>query len=36
LKNGVVTGYYLRGGIEDCVDKAKAGGYTEGRQAVFR
>jgi hypothetical protein len=28
-KNGIVTGYYLRKGFDDCVDKAKAAGYTE-------
>jgi homoserine dehydrogenase len=30
-KNGVVTGYYLRKGFEDCVDRAKAAGYAEGQ-----
>jgi hypothetical protein len=32
-KNGIVTGYYLRKGFEDCVDKARAAGYTEGQPA---
>ena len=28
-KSGIVTGYYLRKGFDDCVDKAKADGYTQ-------
>ena len=28
-KSGIVTGYYLRKGFEDCVDDAKAQGYTQ-------
>jgi hypothetical protein len=30
-KNGIVTGYYLRKGFQDCIDSAKAAGYTENR-----
>lgn len=30
-KSGIVTGYYLRKGFEDCIDRAKAAGYTEGQ-----
>jgi hypothetical protein len=32
-KSGIVTGYYLRQGFEDCIDRAKAAGYTEGQPA---
>jgi hypothetical protein len=28
-KSGVVTGYYLRKGFEDCIDRAHAAGYNE-------
>jgi hypothetical protein len=33
-KNGIVSGYYLRKGFEDCEDKARAAGYTEGQPAT--
>jgi hypothetical protein len=32
-KSGIVTGYYLRRGFEDCIAAAKAQGYTEGTQS---
>lgn len=28
-KNGIVSGYYLRKGFEDCIDRAHAAGYSE-------
>lgn len=28
-KNGLITGYYLRQGFEDCIAAAKANGYKE-------
>jgi hypothetical protein len=28
-KNGLVSGYFLRKGFEDCVDKARAAGYSD-------
>jgi hypothetical protein len=31
-KSGIVTGYYLRKGFEDCVNQAKAAGYSETPQ----
>lgn len=31
-KNGIVTGYYLRRGFEDCVAAAKAKGFKESPQ----
>lgn len=31
-KSGIVTGYYLRRGFEDCVANAKAQGFKEGPQ----
>jgi len=31
-KSGIVTGYYLRRGFEDCINAAYAAGYTEGDQ----
>jgi hypothetical protein len=32
-KNGVITGYYLREGFQQCVDQAKAAGYMETQPA---
>jgi hypothetical protein len=29
-KNGIVTGYYLRSGFENCIAAAKAQGFKEG------
>lgn len=31
-KNGVVTGYYLRRGFEDCIAAAKAQGFKESAE----
>lgn len=31
-KSGIVTGYYLRRGFEDCIANAKAQGFKEGSQ----
>jgi hypothetical protein len=31
-KSGIVTGYYLRRGFEDCITDAKAQGFKEGSQ----
>lgn len=31
-KSGIVTGYYLRRGFEDCITNAKAQGFKEGSQ----
>ena len=28
-KNGIITGYYLRKGFEDCINAAKAQGFRE-------
>lgn len=32
-KSGVVTGYYLRKGFEECVDRAHAAGYSDSPPA---
>lgn len=29
-KNGIITGMYLKKGFTDCVNNAKANGYTQG------
>lgn len=31
-KSGIVTGYYLRRGFEDCIANAKAQGFKESSQ----
>lgn len=28
-KSGIITGYYLRRGFENCIERAKQAGYTE-------
>ncbi|MGH6858410.1 MAG: hypothetical protein ACRECP_12455 [Methylocella sp.] len=34
-KNGIVTGYFLRRGFEDCIAAAKAQGFKESSQDKF-
>lgn len=33
-KNGLITGYYLRRGFEECIARAKEAGYTEPTAAA--